>query len=492
MNAMPPMARHQSAAPTGIAGRGHARAGEEAEAFDIVMAEVGRRETPADETDAAGRIGADDEPIAADAGETTIEPPADPAAGILPLLRSVLPREPETRTTAGDVPAADAQTAGLDARPRSAEPAPPAKDVAARPAADLAAPADTTAAAREPRPEAGASSKPDRPSTNASRAAVESAPGKDAADEPLRRVSSTATAVAPQVATLQATTPQAAGGAAASSTSLSLLARLNLMSAQTGRPANTQAGALRVEAPVDEAAFEDTPSLGDTAPDDRNAEKRVRPMQAGDEASDGAAGRRDAADGTGRAAERAAPVLAVLPQTAQPAGVTGQVVEALGSNAAAIARAQTSIAAGNGEAPAGKAVQSLKIQLKPHDLGQVTAKLTMNGDQLSIEIEVDTIEAHRMLSNESDSIVKALRALGIAVDQVTIQQPPQANPAGRDGAGADANAFTGRGARDSGNSSNQDGRNPEHNSSDRDHGQEMRSTAESNGPGARSTGGVYI
>lgn len=490
MNAMPPMARHQSAAATGLAERGAARTGEGAEAFDVVMAEVGRRETPADDTDAARRIDTADEAGETDARdvvESEIEPEIDPVAAILPLLRSVLPREPELRTTAGETPPPVAQSTDAHARTRPAELAPPVKDTAARPAAVLVAPAGMNAAERESPPEAGPSSKADRPVTAVLGAAAEPAPAADSAGEGQRRAAASTTTVAPQVATFLAATPQAAGATAASSVSLSLLARLNLMSAQAARPANAQAAA-----PTDEGATEEAPRPGDTQPGDRNVEKRARPTQAGNDASDAAADRRDAADGTGRAGERAAPTFAGSPQAGQPAGVPGQVVQAIGSNAAAIARTLAPMAVGDGEPLAGEAVQSLKIQLKPHDLGQVTAKLTMNGDRLSIEIEVDTIEAHRMLSNESDSIVKALRTLGIAVDQVTIQQPPQANPTGRDGAGSDAAGFAGRDARDSGNSSNQAGRNPGHNPSDRDHGQEMRSTAESIAPGTRSTGGVYI
>lgn len=488
MNAMPPMARHQIAAATGLAGRGPARAGEEAETFGVVMAEVGRRETPADDAGAAGRTDAadDDEAVATDApdpGEIANEAETGPAAGILPLLRSVLPREPERRSAAGEIPSPEAQATEPDAGSRSAEPAAPAKDVAARPAT-------VNAAALDAPSEAGPSPKADRQA--ATGAAAEPVAAADAADERQRRAAATTSTVALPVAAIQATTPQAAGAAAASSVSLSLLARLNQMPAQAGRPANAQDRAPSAEAPTGEAAFEDAPRPGDTAADDRDAVKRARPAQTGEEAPDAAAVRRDAADGTGRAAERAAPTVAVAPQAAQPAGVTGQVAQAIGANAAAIARARASMAAGNGEPAAGESVQSLKIQLKPHDLGQVTARLSMNGEQLSIEIEVDTIEAHRMLSNESDSIVRALRALGIAVDQVTIQQPPQANPSGRDGAGSDSAAFAGRDARDSGGSSDQAGRNPGHNPSDRDHGQETRSTAESNAPGVRSTGGVYI
>src|SRR5690606_19619989 len=103
--------------------------------------------------------------------------------------------------------------------------------------------------------------------------------------------------------------------------------------------------------------------------------------------------------------------------------------------------------------------------------------MTMDGDRLSIEIEVDTLEAHRRLSTESDAIIKALRAHGIVVDQVTIQQPSQPAATGNDPNGGQGAAFAGRDARDS--SGNPDGRNHAQSSSDHEHVQDTRSGGES-------------
>jgi len=55
----------------------------------------------------------------------------------------------------------------------------------------------------------------------------------------------------------------------------------------------------------------------------------------------------------------------------------------------------------------------------------VTARLVASGQQLEIEIRVESNDARQRLANDSDAIVKALRAVGYDVDRVTIQQAPQ-------------------------------------------------------------------
>ena len=68
-------------------------------------------------------------------------------------------------------------------------------------------------------------------------------------------------------------------------------------------------------------------------------------------------------------------------------------------------------------------VHSLKIQLHPAELGMVTADLRFAGDQLSVVLQVETAEAYHRLNGDTDTIVKAFRALGYEIDQVAIQQP---------------------------------------------------------------------
>ena len=69
-------------------------------------------------------------------------------------------------------------------------------------------------------------------------------------------------------------------------------------------------------------------------------------------------------------------------------------------------------------------VNTLKLQLNPDHLGSMTASLRLKGDELSVDLRVETIEAYRQLSSDHDSIVKSLRDQGFAVDQVTVQLSP--------------------------------------------------------------------
>lgn len=68
----------------------------------------------------------------------------------------------------------------------------------------------------------------------------------------------------------------------------------------------------------------------------------------------------------------------------------------------------------------GKVVNTLKIQLHPIELGLVTATLRLVGDELSVELKVDTGVAYRSLKEDQARIVEALKAHGFAVDQVNL------------------------------------------------------------------------
>lgn len=74
-------------------------------------------------------------------------------------------------------------------------------------------------------------------------------------------------------------------------------------------------------------------------------------------------------------------------------------------------------------------VSTLRIQLNPAELGMVTARLVANGPQLEIEIKVESNDARQRLANDSDAIIKALRAVGYDVDRITIQQASQSGNA---------------------------------------------------------------
>lgn len=73
-----------------------------------------------------------------------------------------------------------------------------------------------------------------------------------------------------------------------------------------------------------------------------------------------------------------------------------------------------------GAGSTGGVVNTLKLQMNPHELGSVTATLRLAGDELSVHLTVETRAAYRQLSEDSGGIVDALRAQGFAVDQVTV------------------------------------------------------------------------
>jgi chemotaxis protein MotD len=78
----------------------------------------------------------------------------------------------------------------------------------------------------------------------------------------------------------------------------------------------------------------------------------------------------------------------------------------------------------------GKVVNTLKIQMNPIDLGLVTAHMRLSGDQLSVDLKVQSAEAYRQLSSDQGKMMDALRAQGYAVDRITVSMAPAASEAG--------------------------------------------------------------
>lgn len=97
-------------------------------------------------------------------------------------------------------------------------------------------------------------------------------------------------------------------------------------------------------------------------------------------------------------------------------------------------------------------LHTLKIQLQPAELGTVTARISLSGEQLSIEIQVETAEARQRLGADSEGLTRALRALGYEVDRLTVQHAPGSNGAntglnaGSSGTGRDAGFQAGSGS----------------------------------------------
>lgn len=68
----------------------------------------------------------------------------------------------------------------------------------------------------------------------------------------------------------------------------------------------------------------------------------------------------------------------------------------------------------------GKVVNTLKIQLSPDNLGDVTATMRLSGDQLTVDLKVQTGEAYRQLHADQSHMIDALRAQGYQVDSITV------------------------------------------------------------------------
>jgi chemotaxis protein MotD len=93
-----------------------------------------------------------------------------------------------------------------------------------------------------------------------------------------------------------------------------------------------------------------------------------------------------------------------------------------GSNALAAQRAAPMQPLAQAGLPqSAQTLHTLKLQLNPASLGSVTAVLKLSGEDLSVEIKVQTAEAYRQIKDDNQSILKALRGQGFGVEQITVQ-----------------------------------------------------------------------
>lgn len=150
------------------------------------------------------------------------------------------------------------------------------------------------------------------------------------------------------------------------------------------------------------------------------SEKEPVRSEAGDDAKPAVSGDARPVDAA-RPAPAAVTAVSVQTQPAAPAAPAAAVI--------ATVRAEASWAAyfRNTQPGAGAPVNSLKIQLNPLELGNVTAHLKVKDDAVSVELTAETADAQRQLATDADTIAKSLRALGIDVDRVTVQLSPRAD-----------------------------------------------------------------
>ncbi|MDN5926539.1 MAG: flagellar hook-length control protein FliK [Hyphomicrobiales bacterium] len=247
-----------------------------------------------------------------------------------------------------------------------------------------------------------------------------------------------------------ATTTADAGKTVPDSTSTALMAKIAASHHETGPGGSPQrAGGA---API-------------SAPDTKPAASQILQASAGQgsgNADPNADGQEDGGnDPSNKAAQNAAqPAAGAKGDTAATPLPTAQMVPSSGSAASFAATLQQGGALARYAANAAAAlaagtpvnalpIQSLSIQLRPVELGSVTAHLKYAGSGLTIDIQVETPEAHRRLSNDSSDIIKSLQSLGFQVDKVTVRQTlaqtqsqaqAQGQPMARDGsAGGFAN-----------------------------------------------------
>jgi chemotaxis protein MotD len=177
---------------------------------------------------------------------------------------------------------------------------------------------------------------------------------------------------------------------------------------------------------------------------------------------------------------------AMPPQPAAMSATSASFVDSLANSITSAERTEAANQASFAQS-AGKSgpITTLRIQLHPAELGMVTARLSGSEAQLAIEITVDNAEARHRLASDSDSIITALRNIGIEVDRVTIQQSQANTGTNPNGAGR-GNEFS-----QSGDSRGERQDQASRQGSERDHGRNQQGGQ--GGPNSdMAGGGVYI
>ncbi len=99
-------------------------------------------------------------------------------------------------------------------------------------------------------------------------------------------------------------------------------------------------------------------------------------------------------------------------------GVTGD------GDWAATMKAASAAATATPEPRTATPVNTLKIQMTPESLGNVTATLRLHGDQLTVHLSVESGEAFKQLSQDKEGLIQSLKSQGFSVDQVSVQLSP--------------------------------------------------------------------
>ncbi|VVT25480.1 flagellar hook-length control protein FliK [Hoeflea sp. EC-HK425] len=141
----------------------------------------------------------------------------------------------------------------------------------------------------------------------------------------------------------------------------------------------------------------------------------------------------------------------------------------------------------------GQTLHTLKLQLNPVSLGSVTAVLKLTGDDLSVEIKVQTAEAYRQIKEDNQSMLKALRAQGFGVEQISVQHVPGPDRASSQTPQQGFQASQqGTGSNDAQSSGRESGRNNAGQQGTGNQGGQAHEQGSYTGPGTGRTDGVYL
>jgi chemotaxis protein MotD len=147
-----------------------------------------------------------------------------------------------------------------------------------------------------------------------------------------------------------------------------------------------------------------------------------------------------------------------------------------------------------GQPQTGQMLHTLKLQLNPASLGSVTAVLKLSGEELTVDIKVQTAEAYRQLSDDNQAILKALRAQGFGVEQISIQHvvgPDRSANQAQQQAGQQ-NSFQGPGSGDAQASGREAGGQGGRNQFGSQHEGQGHDQKPFSSPDARRSDGVYL
>ncbi|MBL0936230.1 MAG: flagellar hook-length control protein FliK [Rhizobiaceae bacterium] len=130
---------------------------------------------------------------------------------------------------------------------------------------------------------------------------------------------------------------------------------------------------------------------------------------------------------TGDQSARPVATLSVQTVPAFAASLQGPAQAVLGAIREEVPELARSAGAAATQPHAAEPMRILKIQLHPLELGTVTARLSLQGGEMSVELQTETRDAASKLQADSNEIAKALRGLGIEIDRVTVTQQPSNN-----------------------------------------------------------------